>query len=131
VDSAAYAGKILIDVANAVTPAFELAYPNDSLGRKLQEALPDARVVKTMNTAAMTLFTDPHSLPPSSVFLSGDDDQAKATVAGLLRDLGWTDDGITDLGGIDTARGPESYFHLFAALMRTTSQPFNIRLITA
>jgi 8-hydroxy-5-deazaflavin:NADPH oxidoreductase len=52
-------------------------------------------------------------------------------VAGLLRDFGWADGDIIDLGGIDTARGPESYFLMFAALMRATGQPFNIRVITA
>jgi 8-hydroxy-5-deazaflavin:NADPH oxidoreductase len=127
---AAYAGKVLIDVANAITPSFGLMYPNDSLGEKLQQALPGARVVKTMNTAAMTVLTEPGSLAPSSVFLSGDDETAKATVAGLLRDLGWSDDGIIDLGGIATARGPEHYFLLFAALMRGTNGPFNIRVVT-
>ena len=131
VEPATYAGKVLIDVANAVTPSFELKYPNDSLGEKIQKALPRARVVKTMNTAAMTVLTEPRSLGPSSVFLSGDDDTAKATVAGLLRDLGWSDDGIVDLGGITTARGVESYFLLFAALMRSTGGPFNIRVVTA
>ena len=36
--AAAFAGKVLIDVANANTPSFELVYPNSSLGEKLQEA---------------------------------------------------------------------------------------------
>jgi 8-hydroxy-5-deazaflavin:NADPH oxidoreductase len=68
---------------------------------------------------------------PGSSRLSGDDDTAKATVAGLLRDLGWADDAVTDLGGIATARGTEHYFLLFAALMRATGAPFNIRVVTA
>lgn len=37
---ATYAGKVLIDVANAVTHSFELMYPNDSPGEKLQKACP-------------------------------------------------------------------------------------------
>lgn len=45
--------------------------------------------------------------------------------------MGWSDDGIVDLGGIATARGVESYFLLFAALMRSTGGPFNIRVVTA
>jgi hypothetical protein len=87
-----------------------------SPGEKLQKALPETKVVKTMNTAAMTVLTEPGSLGPSSVFLSGDDDAAKATVAGLLRDLGWSDNGIVDLGGIATTRGVESYFPLLRQL---------------
>jgi predicted dinucleotide-binding enzyme len=83
-----FAGKILIDVANANTPSFELVYPNSSLGEKLQAALPGAKVVKTMNTAAMLVMTEPDVMPPSSVFVSGDDAAAKETVAGLLRDFG-------------------------------------------
>src|ERR1700709_2635692 len=78
------AGKVLVDVANANTPSFELLYPNSSLGEKLQAALPDAAVVKTMNTAAMAVMTEPAALPPSSVFVSGDDAAAKSTVKSLL-----------------------------------------------
>jgi predicted dinucleotide-binding enzyme len=129
-DPGAYVGKIVIDVANAVSPSFELLYPNSSLGERLQAALPGAKVVKTLNTAARTVLTEPKTIEPSSVFLSGDDQAAKATVSGLLRDLGWTDDGIVDLGGIQTARGVEHYFLLFAALMRSTGRPFNIRVVT-
>jgi 8-hydroxy-5-deazaflavin:NADPH oxidoreductase len=49
VRAAAFAAKVLIDVANANTPSFDLVYPNDSLAEKLQVALPDTHVVKTMN----------------------------------------------------------------------------------
>jgi 8-hydroxy-5-deazaflavin:NADPH oxidoreductase len=128
---AAFAGKVLVDVANANTPSFELVYPNSSLAEKLQAALPAAKVVKTMNTAAMSVMTEPAALPPSSVFVSGDDVGAKATVTSLLTDLGWPDGSIVDLGGIGSARGPEHYFLMFAALMQSLRTPvFNIRLIT-
>jgi hypothetical protein len=124
-------GKLLIDVANAVTPAFELAYPNSSLGERLQAALPGAKVVKTMNTAAMTVMAHPSALAPSSAFLSGDDDSAKDLVASLLGDLGWSSERIIDLGGIQSARGVEHYFLLFAALMRSQGSPnFNILVVT-
>jgi predicted dinucleotide-binding enzyme len=130
IGAAAFAGKVLVDVANASTPAFELVYPNSSLGEKLQAALPDAKVVKTMNTAAMAVMTEPAALPPSSIFVSGDDAAAKATVASLLAGFGWPDDSIVDLGGIVSARGTEHYFFLFAALAQSVgSAEFNIRLV--
>ena len=130
IGAAAFAGKVLVDVANASTPAFELVYPNSSLGEKLQAALPDAKVVKTMNTAAMAVMTDPASLPASSVFVSGDDPGAKATVTDLLTDFGWPDGSVVDLGGIQSARGPEHYFLMFVALMQSLRTPqFNIRLV--
>ena len=87
--------------------------------------------MKTMNTAAMTVMTNPAALPPSSVFVSGDDAGAKATVKSLLAGFGWKDDSIVDLGGIASARGAEHYFLMFAALMQSLRTPnFNIRLIT-
>jgi hypothetical protein len=130
IGAAAFAGKILIDVANAVTPTFELVYPNSSLAEKLQAALPDARVVKTMNTAAMPVMTEPGVLPPTSVFVSGDDAGAKATVTALLQDFGWPGASVVDLGGIASARGPEHYVLMFAGLMRSLGTPkFNIRVV--
>jgi predicted dinucleotide-binding enzyme len=127
----AFTGKVVIDVANAATPSFELAYPNSSLAEKLQAALPGAKVVKTMNTAAMTVMTEPASLPPSSVFVSGDDAAAKATVTSLLTDFGWPKESVIDLGGIASARGPEHYLLMFATLMQSLHNPmFNIRLVT-
>ena len=83
-----------------------------------------------MNTAAMSVMTEPGTLPASSVFASGDDANAKATVTGLLADLGWPDGSIIDLGAIRFARGPEHYFLMFAALMQSLHSPqFNIRLV--
>jgi hypothetical protein len=126
-----FAGKVLLDLANAVTPGFELIYPNSSLAEKLQAALPDTKVVKSLNTAAMSVLTQPASLPASSVFVSGDDSGAKATVSSLLQDLGWDAESIVDLGGIGSARGPEHYFLMFGALVQALHGPnFNIRVIT-
>jgi hypothetical protein len=125
-----FAGKVLVDVANANTPSFELVYPNASLAEKLQAALPEAHVVKTMNTAAMSVMTEPSTLPQSSVFVSGNDAGAKAMVGGLLVDLGWPEGSIIDLGGIQSARGPEHYFLMFAAIMQSLRTPqFNVRLV--
>jgi predicted dinucleotide-binding enzyme len=130
IDAGAFAGKTLVDVANATTPSFDLVYPDSSLAEKLQQARPDARVVKSMNTAAITTIANPRVIGPSSVFLSGNDAEAKLEAAGLLRDLGWSDDDIVDLGGIETARGPEHYIVLFtklAGLLRT--EAFNILVV--
>jgi predicted dinucleotide-binding enzyme len=108
------AGKTLIDVSNAVERGEHglpgvLSYPNSSLAEKLQEALPGTKVVKTLNTMLFTVMTNPSSLgSPATVFLSGNDADAKQTVARLLNDLGWSTDSILDLGDIRTARGPEA-----------------------
>lgn len=126
----AFRGRILIDVANANTPDFALVYPNSSLGERLQAVLPGTKVVKSLNTAAMAVLTRPKALADSSVFLSGDDAEAKAVVSGLLEDFGWSSESIVDLGGIASARGTEHYFLMFAALMQSQhTSNFNIRLV--
>jgi hypothetical protein len=58
-----------------------------------------------------------------AALVSGDDAGAKATVTGLLADLGCADGSVVDLGGIQSARGPEPYFVMFAALMQSLRTP--------
>ncbi|GAA3353458.1 NADPH-dependent F420 reductase [Saccharopolyspora gregorii] len=123
VGPAAFAGKVLIDVANAVTPEFDLAYPNASLGAALQAALPDARVVKAMNTAPIEDVVRPGELAAADLFLSGDDAAAKESVAELLVSFGWPRERLLDLGGIRTARGPEHFFLLAPALAGAVGTP--------
>ncbi|MFJ6127173.1 NADPH-dependent F420 reductase [Streptomyces griseoviridis] len=107
-------GKILVDVSNATVdgpdglPA-DLLYPGSSLAEQLQEALPETPVVKTLNTMLFPVMTAPAMLTQTpSVFLSGEDPQAKQAVRELLVDLGWREGWITDLGGIRTARATEA-----------------------
>lgn len=45
IGEAEFAGKVLVDVANANTPSFELVYPNASLA-EMQAALPQTHVAK-------------------------------------------------------------------------------------
>jgi predicted dinucleotide-binding enzyme len=125
------AGRILLDIGNAVSPALDLLYPERSLGELLQEALPHTRVVKSLNTLPGTLAVAPATVSePTTVFLSGDDAGAKARVSSLLADLGWAADQQIDLGGIETSRGVEHYFLLFVAMMRQfRGAPFNIHVV--
>ncbi|CAM5275089.1 NADP oxidoreductase OS=Streptomyces tendae OX=1932 GN=GUR47_24245 PE=4 SV=1 [Streptomyces tendae] len=107
-------GKILVDLANATVdgpdglPA-ELLYPGSSLAEQLQEALPDTHVVKTLNTMLYPVMTAPDSLAQKpTAFLSGESAEAKRVVRGLLEDLGWRPEWVTDLGGVETARAAEA-----------------------
>jgi predicted dinucleotide-binding enzyme len=128
-------GKILVDVANATVdgpdglPA-DLLYPGSSLAEQLQEALPDTRVVKTLNTMLHTVMTAPATLAqPPTAFLSGQDSQAKLVVRGLLADLGWRQEWITDLGGIETARAAEAAILFVPHVIRSTGfAPFAISI---
>lgn len=126
----AFRGKLLIDVANAATSSFDLVYPDSSLGEKLQEMLPEAKVVKTLNTCAGKVFVNPSAIEPSSIFVSGNDAGAKVETVGLLQDLGWPEDSVVDLGGISTAKGPEHYFIMWAVLTQSLGTTgLNIRVV--
>src|SRR5919107_2699816 len=118
-------GKILIDVANpldfsqGMPPTLSVSN-TDSLGEQIQRGFREAKVVKTLHTVNAYLMVDPAQLAGAdhTVFVSGDDTEAKATVAGLLRSFGWTD--IIDLGDISAAWGTEMllpiWLRLFGAL---------------
>ncbi|MFJ6934854.1 NADPH-dependent F420 reductase [Streptomyces sp. NPDC101132] len=117
------AGKVLVDIANPLD--FSAGFPpsldpvnTDSLGERIQRAHPAARVVKTLNTMHTLVMVDPSRIQGDhSVFLSGDDADAKKDVTGLLRSFGWPDRSIIDLGGIETARGTEMLLPVWLRLM--------------
>ena len=129
----ALAGKLLVDVANATgrdergAPS-GLLYPGDSLGERLQAALPRTRVVKTLNTMLAPVMSNPALLSGSpTVYLSGNNADAKATVRALLVGMDWSDAQILDLGGIETARGPEAVMLLVTDVMKATGfKPFAV-----
>ncbi|MFJ8563800.1 NADPH-dependent F420 reductase [Streptomyces sp. NPDC093514] len=128
-------GKILVDVSNATVdgpdglPA-DLIYPGSSLAEQLQEALPETQVVKTLNTMLFPVMTAPATLAEApTVFLSGEDPQAKQTVGELLTDLGWHKEWITDLGGIRTARATEAAILFVPHVIRSIGfTPFAISI---
>jgi len=107
------AGKLLIDISNPLDasagfPPRLVPVDTDSLGEQIQREFPDAKVVKTLNTMNATVMVDPGRLAgESTVFLSGDDADAKKAAAALLGEFGWSESSILDLGGIETARGAE------------------------
>jgi predicted dinucleotide-binding enzyme len=126
-------GVVLWDLANAANPDFSLAFPDDSLGRRIQEALPAVKVVKAGNSVAAVVIADPSTLPaPTTLFLSGDDGDAKQVVSGLLTDLGWPRESLFDLGGIANAYGQEHYLPLFGTILQELGTPyFNIAIVKA
>jgi 8-hydroxy-5-deazaflavin:NADPH oxidoreductase len=103
-------GKVLVDLTNPLD--FTSGAPQlfvgttDSLGEQVQRAAPGARVVKAYNTVGNPLMVDP-DLPggPPTMFVAGNDAEAKAKVGDLLRDTGWD---VADLGGIESSRWLEA-----------------------
>ncbi len=128
-------GKILVDLSNPLD--FSKGFPptlsianDDSLGEAIQRAYPDVKVVKTLNTLANSLMVDPGALPrPTDLFVSGNDEEAKAAVTRFLKDeLGWQS--VIDLGDITTSRGTEAWLLLWTRLYAALGNAdFNIALV--
>ncbi|SDL33855.1 NADPH-dependent F420 reductase [Arthrobacter sp. ok362] len=115
------AGKIIMDIANPLD--FSQGMPpslnpvnTDSLGEEIQRAFPQSRVVKTLNTMNASVMVDPARVAGGdhSVFVSGDDADAKAAVTELLKGFGHRD--VIDLGDITTARGSEMLLPIWLRL---------------
>lgn len=124
------AGKIIVDIANPLD--FSQGFPptlsvcnTDSLGEQIQRAIPDARVVKALNTMSAYVMVNPGGVPGEhNVFLAGNDDEAKAQVSTLLIEgLGWTAEQMIDLGDITMARGTEMLLPIWVRLFSKLGNP--------
>src|SRR5919204_5011079 len=100
------AGKVLLDMANrsdfsqGMPPTLSICNTT-SVGEQIQEAFPDARVVKSLNTVNADVMVDPSRVPGShTIFMAGNDDAAKGQVAELLQSFGWPREDVMDLGDI-------------------------------
>src|SRR5436309_15793096 len=90
-----FSGKIVIDAMNPLD--FSGGFPpklsisgEDSLGERVQRAVPDARVVKAFNTIGSPYFVDPEfSQGKPTMLIAGDDEAAKRLVGDVLADFGW------------------------------------------
>ncbi|MBK6687631.1 MAG: NAD(P)-binding domain-containing protein [Deltaproteobacteria bacterium] len=130
------AGKVVIDTSNPLDfskgfPPSLFAGNTDSLGEQLQRAFPEAKLVKTLNTISVSVMVDPAKLgAETDVFLSGNDEAAKAQAAELLKSFGWKS--IVDLGDLSTARGTESYLALWVRLYGAFKTPdLNLKIVRA
>ncbi len=129
------ADKVLLDVTNPLD--FSAGFPptltvkdTDSLGEQIQRAFPKTKVVKSLNTLTASLMVYPRTLANGdhSVFVSGDDADAKRIVTGLLEEFGHAD--VIDLGAISTSRGTEMWLPLWLRLMGAVgTSNFNIKVV--
>jgi 8-hydroxy-5-deazaflavin:NADPH oxidoreductase len=130
-------GKIVLDITNPLD--FSKGFPptlfltNDtSLGEVLQAAFPNTHIVKSLNTMFNGLMVNPRSLgEDSTVFVGGNDAAAKARVIGILKEFGWKDSEILDLGDITTARGTEGMLPIWLRIFGATKNGFfNFKVAT-
>jgi predicted dinucleotide-binding enzyme len=105
-------GKVVIDTCNPIADAPPSAGVlkfftnlNESLMEQLQRQFPDARLVKAFNSVGSALMVNPQfAAGKPTMFICGDDEDAKKTVTGILDQFGWE---TADMGSAEAARAIE------------------------
>lgn len=137
----ALAGKIVIDVTNpldfshGMPPRILEGLGNDfSLGEAIQQALPHAFVVKTLNTVNYKVMVDAREVNKADhhLFLCGDHVDAKNKAKHFLVDnFHWRADHILDLGGIQSARAIEAIVPFWVLVYQSLGTPvFNFKIVS-
>ena len=125
-----FKNKIIVDVSNpldfskGMPPSLVPEFTNtNSLGETIQKLLPDADVVKTLNMVNYEVMVDPaKSGGDATMFISGNDADAKEKVKAILNQFGWKD--IIDLGDITTARGTEMLLPIWLRIYMATGNGY-------
>jgi len=113
-------GKVLIDATNNLSGGPD--------GAEIASMARGAHTVKAFNTVFAQFFADPPATPPTLVF-AGDDQTAKDTVAGLIRDAGFEP---VDAGDHVQAADLEAFARLVIGIAyRQGKGPFVYRLEAA
>jgi len=107
-----FSGKIVIDTTNPIAkePPVNgvLKYftsINDSLMERIQQWLPDAKLVKAFNSVGNGLMYRPgFKGGPPTMFICGNDEEAKKKVTAILKSFGWE---AEDMGKAEAARAIE------------------------
>jgi predicted dinucleotide-binding enzyme len=111
-----FKNKVVIDATNPLdrsegSPPKLIGGPGTSGGELIQKALHGAFVVKAFNTVSAALMYKPEfEGGPPDMFLCGDDDNAKKTVAQICKIFGWN---IIDVGGIKYSHYTEAAGNLW------------------
>lgn len=107
-----FSGKVIIDATNPIAAAPPVngvlqffTGPNESLMEKIQALLPAAKLVKAFSSVGNGLMYKPQlqgGIP--TMFISGNDDEAKKVVTDILTSFGWETE---DMGRAEAARAIE------------------------
>jgi 8-hydroxy-5-deazaflavin:NADPH oxidoreductase len=132
-------GKTILDVSNPLdfsTGGLPTLIPSlsntNSLGEEIQKTFPQANVVKTLNTMWAGLMVNPAMIGGGQHvnYISGNNEEAKTQVKGLLAELGWENKNILDLGDITAARATESILPIWLRVWSVTQNgAFNFTIV--
>jgi 8-hydroxy-5-deazaflavin:NADPH oxidoreductase len=102
--SLSLAGKIVVDITNPITPDYSglRMGHTTSAAEEIQNAAPDAKVVKAFNTIFASLFVAPVGTTANvPVFVAGNDEAAVEAVAAVAKLAGFA---VENVGKLDAAR---------------------------
>lgn len=120
-----FSGKVFVDVTNAVNQTFDdlSTPPGTSAAEEIARVLPkDTRVLKAFNTTYAGLLAQGQVAgQPLDIFIAGDDEAAKATLAGLAQDGGMHP---IDVGLLKRAQWVEVLGVLSVTLQSKVSKPW-------
>jgi predicted dinucleotide-binding enzyme len=119
-----FSGKVVIDASDPLDFGSQrpglFVGTTDSLGERVQRWLPEARVVKALNTVFAAVMVEPSlSGGDPDMFIAGNDPAAKQQVRTLLVAFGWS---VIDVGDIQNARWLEAMSLLWVVYHKQTGK---------
>lgn len=124
------AGKIIVDATNPIGPGFQLAVGTTTSGaEQVAGWAQGAQVVKAFNTTGWENMADPiYNGELATMFICGDDAEAKTVVSGLAADLGFD---VADTGPLSTARyvEPLAMVWIHLAIVQKQSRQIAFKIV--
>jgi predicted dinucleotide-binding enzyme len=115
--SAHLRGKVVIDACNPIAEGAPdngviryFTSANESLMERLQVKAPDAKFVKAFNSVGAAFMVNPKFATQPTMFICGNDGDAKQSVTELLTKFGWE---TCDMGPVQAARPIEALCQLW------------------
>ncbi len=130
-------GKVLIDISNPLDfskgmPPSLIVSNTDSLGEQIQRTFPRLKIVKALNTVTALVMINPAVVNGGdhTLFVCGNDAEAKKQAVGLLATFGWKPETIIDFGDITNARATEGILPIWVRLYGVFKSPmFQFKIV--
>lgn len=113
-------GKVIIDATNPIADLPPVngvlqffTDQNSSLMKKLQELHPQGRFVKAFNSVSHLKMVNPEFESAPTMFICGNDEDAKKEVAQILDQFGWETE---DFGSVESAGAIEGLCKLYCII---------------
>lgn len=118
-------GKILVEISNPLNASFDelITPPGSSAAEEIAKVVPeDVKVIKAFNTTYAGVLSQGNLAGlPADVFIAGDDEQAKATLTGVIEKGGLR---VIDVGPLRRAHLIESLGLLSVLVQAKLEKPW-------